>query len=345
MEIDAGLDAAGVAYDVEMQIAVDAARMGYGRIWTGSAGDPFQTCALRWAATRTGLPGGIGTAIGVVPIGVRTPADLALSAAALSRLTEGRFILGIGAGNVYEPGYRRTWGIGERSSLALVRAYLETIRGFLTGEGVTYQGSGLRYDQARLPAAPTPTPLYLGTVGPEMARLGGELADGLYLSWGTADNVTQTRAHIAEGAARAGRDPADVKLAASVRVCIDDDVNAARRGLAAALLPYVRGWGGTPPRAFRTHFERLGFASEVAAIDDMSERGAGHGEMIEAFPERRLQEMGYFGPAAGAATALRRLAAGADVAVVRLVPSRPGVEAVRAILDACRPAATDLETR
>jgi alkanesulfonate monooxygenase SsuD/methylene tetrahydromethanopterin reductase-like flavin-dependent oxidoreductase (luciferase family) len=337
MEFDVGLDAVDLPFDAEAQITVDAARLGYTRIWTGSIGDPFQTCALRWAATRAVVPGGIGTAIGVVPIGVRTPADLALSAAAMSRLTGGRFILGIGAGSAYEPAYRRTWGIAERSSLALVRAYLTTLRGFLTGERVTYRGSGITYDNARLPGEPARTPLYLGAVGPEMTRLGGELADGLYLSWCTADQVSSTRALIAEGAARARRDPTEVRLAASVRVCIDEDVHLARPALAGALLPYVRGWAGTPPRAFRAAFERMGFAAEVAEIDRMSEGGVGRQQIIEAFPERMLRGLGYFGPAAGAAEALRRLADGADIAVVRIVPARPDGEAIPAILEACRP--------
>ena len=261
MEIDVGLDAAGLGYDDEAQVAVDAARRGYGRIWIASIGDPFAACALRWAPTRAAVPGGIGTAIGVVPIGPQTPASLALSAAALSRLTGGRFILGLGSGEVHEAGYRRTWGIEERSPLALVRAYLETVRGFLAGQAVTYHGSGISYDGARLPGGPAGTPVYLGAGGPEMARLGGELADGVYLSWCTPGSVRSTRDRMTEGAARAGRDPADVRLAASVRVCIDDDERAARRALATALLPYVLGWGGAPAAHNRANFERMGFGS------------------------------------------------------------------------------------
>ena len=60
MEIDVGLDAVGLTYEVETQIAVHAARLGYRRIWTGSIGDPFQTCVLRWAETRTVLPAASG---------------------------------------------------------------------------------------------------------------------------------------------------------------------------------------------------------------------------------------------------------------------------------------------
>ena len=338
MEIDVGLDATGLSYDAEAQIAAEAARLGYGAIWIGSIGDPFQACALRWAATRAVVPGGVGTAIGVVPIGPQTPADLAHKAAALSRLTGGRFILGIGSGAVHDPEYRRAWGIAERSALALTRAYLQTVRGFLAGEAVTYRGSGLSYDGARLAAGPVAVPLYLGAGGPEMISLGGELADGVYLSWCTPGSVSWTRERMTEGAARAGRDPAGVRLAASVRVCVDDDEQAARRALARALLPYVLGSGGVPPRHYRAGWERMGFAAEAAELYRMSERGLARDEIIEAFPERMLRGLGYFGPAGGAAQAVRRQVAEADTAVVRIVPARPGFEPVRAILDACRPA-------
>src|SRR5215475_12090205 len=266
MEIDVGLDSLALPYDSEAEITAEAARLGYTRIWVGSVADPFQTCALRWSQTRDVVPGGVGTAIGVMPVGVRTPADLALSASALGRLTGGRFVLGVGAGTVYEPEYRRAWGIEEPSSLALVRGYLQTIRAFQAGEPVTYREAGLRYDGAQLAAQPIRTPLYVGAAGPQMITLGGELADGVYLSWCTPAAVSEARACIADGAARAGRDPDQVSLAASARVCVDEDEDTARRALAAALLPYVAGWGGAGarPRAFRAGFERMGFAAEVA---------------------------------------------------------------------------------
>jgi alkanesulfonate monooxygenase SsuD/methylene tetrahydromethanopterin reductase-like flavin-dependent oxidoreductase (luciferase family) len=285
--------------------------------------------------------GGIGTAIGVLPIGIRSPADLALSGAALSRLSGGRFILGIGAGNTYDPRYRRTWGITERSPLALMRAYLTTMRAFLAGERVTCHEHGLGYDNARLPVEPSPTPLYVGTVGPEMAKVSGALADGVYLSWCTPDNVTEMRAYMVEGAARTGRDPEHPQLAASVRVCVDDDVSVARRALAAALLPYVLGWDGNPPPPFRANFDRMGFGQEVAEIDRMKASALDRQQLIEEFPERMLQGLGYFGPAAGAAHAVRRQAKDADIAVVRIVPARPGsVDSIHAILEACRPDTT-----
>jgi hypothetical protein len=81
----------------------------------------------------------------------------------------------------------------------------------------------------------------------------------------------------------------------------------------------------------------MGFAAEVAAIDRLSERGAGRDEIIEEFPDRMLRGLGYFGPAAGAAEAVRRQVAGADTAVVRVVAARPGADAILAVLEAARP--------
>jgi alkanesulfonate monooxygenase SsuD/methylene tetrahydromethanopterin reductase-like flavin-dependent oxidoreductase (luciferase family) len=342
MEIDVGLDS-GLTYGFEAEAAVAAARAGYGRIWASSGGDPFQTCALRWAATRTVVRGGIGTAIGIVPVTIRSPADLAQSGSVLSRLTGGRFILGIGAGSAYQSGYRRTWGVREPSPLALVRAYLTTVRGFLGGDHVSYEGSGISYEGASLPGEPSATPLFLGAVGPEMTKLGGELADGVYLSWCTAESLQSARTLTAEGAARAGRDPSQIVIAASFRVSVDDDVDAARRALAAALYPYALGWDGTPPRAYRAQFERMGFAQELADLDRQRDRGAARDEIIDSFPEPMLRGLGYFGPASGAADAVRRQMAGADIAVVRVVPSGPALGAVQAVLDACRPAPEDVD--
>ncbi len=336
MDLDVGLDAAGLSFEDEAEIAADAAGLGYGRIWTGSLGDPFQTCALRWAATRPVVPGGIGTAIGVLPLGVRTPAALAPRAAALSQRTDGRFVLGLGSGSTDDPAYRRTWGVDDPSPLSIVRSNLATIRRLLAGETVTAHGHNFSYHEARLTTEPTSTPLYLGAAGPKMAHLGGELADGVYLSWCTPESVAWTRERIAEGARRAEREPGAVALAASVRVSVDDDVIVARRALAEALLPYVIGWGGAAPPAYRATFERMGFGSALATIDRMQADGVERPDLVERFPDDMLDGLGYFGPPAGAAAALRRQVAGADVAVVRIVSARPDVAATRTLLRACR---------
>ena len=162
-----------------------------------------------------------------------------------------------------------------------------------------------------------------------MVRLAGEVADGAALNWCTPDQVAWSRRRVAEAAEAAGRDPGAVKLAEYIRVCVDDDVDAARIALAKAALGYAMGPGrsaGEKPMGYRAHFERMGFAAELAELDRMRDQGCGMDELAAACPEEMLLRVGYFGKAEGAAKAIRRLAEGLDVAIVRVVVARAGRE-------------------
>ena len=88
---------------------------------------------------------------------------------------------------------------------------------------------------------------------------------------------------------------------------------------------------------YRAHFERMGFTEELAGLDRMRTEGASTDEVADAFPAEVLQQVGYYGKAAGAGAAFRRLAEGLDTAVVRVVAARPGVESVINVMRACRP--------
>ena len=79
--------------------------------------------------------------------------------------------------------------------------------------------------RSRLPGAA----VYLGALGPQMLRLAGKQYDGAALNWCSADQVPWSREHVAAGAMRAGRQPSDVRIHEYVRVCIDEDEEAARR--------------------------------------------------------------------------------------------------------------------
>jgi len=72
-------------------------------------------------------------------------------------------------------------------------------------------------------------------------------------------------------------------------------------------------------------------------LEERRARGASQSEIIDAFPRALLKQVGYYGPAAGAAAAFKRLAQGLDLAIVRVVASRPGPEAVLTTMQACRP--------
>ncbi len=346
MKIGIGLDATlGISLGEQADLSREAARLGYTSIWTpeGAGHDSFQICALRWAATRDVIEEGLTTGIAVCPVMYRTPVAFAMSAGTVSELTGGRFVLGIGSGGAYRPGARRALGLPDLSALSMMRDYLVTTRRLLAGEEVNHDGPVVTLRGGALAIDPPPrTPVYLGALGPEMLRLAGELADGAALNWCDAGQVAWSRERIAEGAARVGRDPAEVNVTEYIRICVDDDEDAARLAFARSVMGYALGDRVPTDRertlGYRAHFERMGFADGLAELDRMRSGGASPDEVAEAFPPELLRRVGYYGPAAGAADAFRELAAGLDTAIVRVVAARPGPESVRAVMDACRPA-------
>lgn len=341
MEIGIGLDQTlGLSYDQQAMVSAEAARAGYQSIWTPETGgeDSFLTCALRWQATRDVVPGGLGTGIGVSPVALRSPMGFAMSAATMAKMTGGKFVLGIGTGGAYNPQYRRIWNMRGKSTLGLMRDYLTTIRALVAGETIDYTGPSVELHGAKLNMAAVPNaPVYLAALGPEMCKLGGELADGISLNWCSAEQVAWSRELVAEGAERAGRDPKSVVIAEYIRICVDDDVDVARRAYTRSVMGYALGPLGVPAQSYRAHFERMGFTQELAHIDTLRARNAPQDEVVDAFPEALLKNVGYYGPAAGAAAAFRKLSEGLDTSIVRVVAARPGVDSTMAVLRACRP--------
>jgi alkanesulfonate monooxygenase SsuD/methylene tetrahydromethanopterin reductase-like flavin-dependent oxidoreductase (luciferase family) len=345
MEIGVGLDASlGLSFEEEAVLSRAAAELGYTSLWTpeGAGYDSFQVCAQRWTASRDVVPEGLTTGISVSPVALRTPMGLAMSAGTVSAITGGRFILGIGSGGIYRPSGRRSYGLPKVSSLEVMRDYLVTVRALVAGEAVTYEGQSVNLHEVKLGIRPAPsTPVYLGALGPKMLRLSGESADGAALNWCTPEQIAWSRERIAEGAETAGRDPAVVKMAEYIRVCVDEDTDAARCAFAKATLGYAMGPKGATATGralgYRAHFERMGFADTLSRLDGMRDRGASADEMVDAFPVEQLDQVGYQGPASGAAEAFGRLSKGLDTAIVRVVAAKPGVEHVLATMNACRP--------
>jgi alkanesulfonate monooxygenase SsuD/methylene tetrahydromethanopterin reductase-like flavin-dependent oxidoreductase (luciferase family) len=336
MRIGAGLDGRlGLPFDELRQAGREAARLGFESLWTPAGGvpDAFHVCAA-WSQDSP-----VRTGISVVPAArMWGPLALAAQAATVGEISGGRFVLGIGTGG-YGPGFWASAGLPDRP-IAVMRDYLTVVRGLLGGETVTYAGPALRVQNASLGAPGLPgVPVYLGALGPQMLRLAGELADGALLNWATPDRIAQSRRLVAEGAVRAGRDPAEVPLTMYIRVCVDDDEAAARQALGRQVLGYAMAMPGTPPTAgYRGLFTQMGFDDVLSELE-RRQRGGDHIDaLVAAAPDELLTAVGYFGPARGAAETYARLSQGLDESVVRIVTARPGLEPVVAAMEALTPA-------
>jgi alkanesulfonate monooxygenase SsuD/methylene tetrahydromethanopterin reductase-like flavin-dependent oxidoreductase (luciferase family) len=351
MIIGVGLDARlGLPFGELRAAAREAERLGFDSLWTPAGGvpDAFHVCAA-WSHD-TSLRSGIS----VVPAArMWTPLSLAVQAATLAQVSGGQFVLGLGTGG-YGPGFWASVGLPDRP-IAVMREYVTEVRDLLAGKQVTagpiIAGDGTAGDGDRCgaPGWPLsvslglanlpPAPVYLAALGPQMLRLTGETADGALLNWATPERIAISRARIDEGAARAGRDPGSVPMTMYIRVCIDDDVAAARHAFATQVLGYSMARPGSPKSAgYRGLFGQMGFEAELTELEERRDKGAALPELVAAVPDEMLHAVGYFGPAAGAPAAFARLSAGLDEAIVRVITARPGPEPVNEAMAALTPA-------
>jgi alkanesulfonate monooxygenase SsuD/methylene tetrahydromethanopterin reductase-like flavin-dependent oxidoreductase (luciferase family) len=341
MLIGVGLDARlGLPFAHLRAAAREAGQLGFESLWTPAGGvpDSFHVCGawLQDTALRTG--------ISVVPAArMWTPPGLAAQAATLAQLSGGRFVLGLGTGG-YGPGFWASVGLADRP-IAVMREYLTQVRALVAGETATASRADIGAGSPGWPRSASigvadlpPAPVYLAALGPQMLRLAGEVADGALLNWATPEHIAASRAQIDQGCARAGREPAGVPMTMYIRVCIDDDVAAARQALAAQVLGYALGRPGIPQQAgYRGLFARMGFDTELRELEIRRDRGTPPPELAAATPDEMLQAVGYYGPAAAAPAAFARLSAGLDEAIVRVITARPGLEPVREAMAALRP--------
>jgi 5,10-methylenetetrahydromethanopterin reductase len=165
------------------------------------------------------------------------PVELAMHAATLQELSDGRAMLGIAAG---APGFLAQAGMGQERPLTRTRQALLACRALLDGASPAgIAGTGPWAEGARLLSAPSRrVPIYLGAMSPRMLALGGELADGVLALLFPPEHYPVARSQVARGMDQAKRPAGCVDIPACVWVSVDEDREAANRALAQKLVFY-----------------------------------------------------------------------------------------------------------
>ena len=154
----------------------------------------------------------------------------------------------------------------------------------------------------------------VGALGPQMLRLASTHGQAAALNWCTPEQVAWSREQTGSNA----------RLIEYIRVCVDDDVAAARRALAQQILGYALLVRPSGARGYRAHFERMGFGGELATLEEMQAKGASQDALIGAMSDRFIDAFGYAGDGGAARERFAELAQGLDVAIVRVLSARPG---------------------
>ncbi len=334
MKLGVGIDPAlGLSRAQQRDLVQQAARLDYDSLWTPAGltrRSIFQICRDWFEATTDITPDGLSVGTSVIPFPGWSVPTLAAESASLNEVCGGKFSLGIGLGSYPSPALIKQLDLPSVSPLTYSREYLQTLRALFAGESVDFAGQGVKLHGVQLGIKAPAVPVYLAAMGEQMLRLSGAHADGVTPNWCSPDQVAWMRAHVAEGARKAGRSPSDVPFALYIRVCIDEDEDAARRTFTANMLGYAMARPGQSRTAgYRGHFGRMGFEEVLTDLESRRDAGAKVADLVDLVPVELLSQVGYFGRPAGAPEAMQRLSKGLDEAMVRLITVRQGD------LDAC----------
>ncbi len=211
----------------------------------------------------------LGTAI--VQLGTRTPTMLAMSAMALQSLSEGRFLLGVGASG---PQVMEGWhGVPFDRPVRRTRETIEIVRRVTAGERLVYDGEihhlplpGGEGKPLRSAVPAVHVPIYVASLGPANLRLTGAAADGWIGNSFFCETADVFFDQIRSGAESAGRSLTDLDLTVSVGCEITDDVEEAGRRHAAGFAFTFGAMGSATSNFYNDAFERQGFGDDVAEV-------------------------------------------------------------------------------
>ena len=161
-----------------VELAVRAEARGFDSVWF--AENLFERGILPAAAASAAVTRRVRIGLGVLILYNRHPTLAAMEAAALDELSEGRAIVGIGAGI---PDLIRHFGAPNKPTSAL-RDTVRIMRALLAGEEVHHAGEVFSADGVKLgfPRTAAPVPIFVAAMADRSLRVCGELADGLVIS-------------------------------------------------------------------------------------------------------------------------------------------------------------------
>lgn len=250
----------------------------------------------------------IEIASGILPVYTRTPTLIAMTAAGLDEISDGRAVLGLGAsGPQVIEGFH---GVAYDAPIGRTREVIDICRQVWKREPVVHDG---KYYQLPLPADKGTglgkalkiithpkrdrIPIHVASLGPKNVQMTAELADGwlpiLYHPdkakdiWGP-----DVDAGVAKRSADLG--PLDIIAGGLLAIGPEDQVKGLRDLNRYMIALYVGGMGARGKNFYNTLFSRYGYEAEAKQIQDLYLDGKKN-EAAAAIPESFLIETSLVG--------------------------------------------------
>jgi F420-dependent oxidoreductase-like protein len=244
---------------------------------------------------------------GVVPLYTRTPSLLAMTAAGLDYVSDGRFMLGIGtSGPQVMEGFH---GVPFDAPMGRTREVVEICRQVWRRERVSYQG---KHYQIPLPAdrgtglgkalkiinepVRETIPIAIAALGPKNVELTAEIANG----WQPVFFYPERADEVWGDALRAGKAKRDSTLGdldvmVGVSLAIGDNVDDRLQWAKPQLALYIGGMGAKGRNFYHNVATRYGFGAVADGIQELYLSGR-KAEAIAAVPDDLVRAVSLIGP-------------------------------------------------
>ncbi len=279
-------------------------KAGLDLVWVPEAYSFDAPSAMGYLAANTET---VTIASGILPAYSRTPSLLAMTAAGIDYLSDGRCMLGLGAsGPQVIEGFH---GVPYTAPVGRIREIIEICRTVwrrepLRHDGKYYQmplgqdrGTGLG-KALKLINHPVreDIPIAIASLGQKSVAMTAELADAWLPAFYTADAADAVWGDaLREGTAL--RDPArpPLEVFAGGAVAIGDGLEALRDRARPGIALYVGGMGARQKNFYNDIFSKSGYPDEARTIQDLYLAGD-KAAAEAAIPERYIEQNSLIGP-------------------------------------------------
>ncbi len=278
--------------------------LGFHSVWTGEAWGPDAFTQAAYILAQTSR---IKVGTSIVQMTARVPACTAQSAMTLGQLSDGRFILGIGASG---PQVVEGWhGVPFKRPLARTKEYISIVRKVMAREaplehhGYHYDlpyggedGTGLGKSLKCILQEDTSIPIYTASITPQGLETSAEVADGVIPIWMNPERFDVLGEGINRGLQKSGKRLEDFAVAPFVHCNLGDDIEACRYPSKANMAFYIGAMGARDKNFYTDYAIALGYEEEARKIQDLFLSGQ-RKEAVEAVPDELADACHLNGPA------------------------------------------------
>jgi F420-dependent oxidoreductase-like protein len=261
-----------------LDFVMEAEHLGLDICWVAEAWGSDSPSTLGYLAARTDR---ILLGSGIIQLGTRTPVAIAQAALTLADLSQGRFLLGLGASGPQV--IEGLHGVPFNRPLTRMRETVEIIRQAFAGEKISFSGSAFQIPlpgdarPMRLSSAPNPDiPIYLAALSPRMLELTGEIADGWLGTSFVPEGADAYFTYLTAGLAAAGRARTDLDACQGAEVAFFDDETLLRShigGRKKELAFSIGGMGSASTNFYNAAYSRQGWSDITGEIHERWQAG------------------------------------------------------------------------